>query len=80
MELSTPEILRRYDPEFETKRVSLYHFIALIESWIRDLAFRWKDGDPPGLAESSGVGLMDRLKGGMTWTYGEVTLGADSLR
>src|SRR4051794_19968393 len=46
--LNTVETLRRYDPEFGTKRVYQGYLVALVDAWLRDLAFRWKSDAPPG--------------------------------
>src|SRR4051812_16252687 len=40
--LNTVETLRHYDPEFGTKRIYQGYIVALVETWLRDLAFRWK--------------------------------------
>jgi hypothetical protein len=78
LQLSTPEILRHYEPEFGRKRIFPSYMTALVEAWLRDLAYRWKDGTPPGSAELTEIGLRQRLEGGTTRR--EVPIGADPLR
>jgi len=47
--------------------------VALMEAWLRDLAFRWKTEEPPGLKEMSVAKLVARIDGGDT--HSEVRLG-----
>jgi hypothetical protein len=75
--LNTVETLRRYDPEFGTKRIYQGYLVALVDTWLRDLAFHWKFDVPPGLGPLSAIGLAQVLEGGMTRR--EVALGADTL-
>ncbi len=75
--LSTPEILRHYEPEFGSVRIFESYLIALVEAWLRDLAFRWRGEDPPGLAELTQFGLMHFLAGGTARQ--EVPIGVDAV-
>jgi hypothetical protein len=77
--LNTVETLRHYDSEFGTRRIYQGYMVALVEAWLRDLAYRWKsDSSPPELERMSTIGLAQILEGGMTRR--EVAFGADALR
>lgn len=76
--LNTVETLRHYDREFGTKRIYQGYLVALVETWLRDLAFRWKPDPPPAVKQLSTIGLAQILEGGMTRR--EVALGANALR
>ena len=80
LQLMTADVLRHYDPEFagERPRVGNAQFFrdylgALVEAWLRDLAFRWKSEQPPATKELEDVGLLRRLEEGTTTD--EVSLG-----
>jgi hypothetical protein len=75
--LATPEILEVYDPEFGTKRIFESYLEALIDAWLRDLAFHWKSSLPPGSDVLWRTGLMARLRGGDTRR--EVPVAVDSV-
>lgn len=73
VELSTRAVLGPYDPDFAgqdteygTKQVFLLYFKGRVESWLWDLADRWKLDRPPGMRELTKIGLLDRLRGGNT--------------
>jgi hypothetical protein len=63
---NTVDILAFYDPEFGNKRIFHDYFTTLVEAWLRDFAFHWKSGTPPGSEEMAAIGLSDSLAGGMT--------------
>ncbi len=64
--LSTVEVLSRYEPAFGDKRIFRYYFEVLVEGWLRDLIFRWKSEEPPGLEAVRSLGLLDHLRGATT--------------
>lgn len=66
--LDTREILRKYDAEFGKKRVFETYLISLVESWLRDLAYRWKWAEPPGSEQLKRIGLAGQLQEGTTVT------------
>jgi hypothetical protein len=72
--LNTPEILSKYDARFQTKQIFESYFVALIEAWLRDLAYNWKNERPPGVKQMAATGLVDRLARGTTRR--ETSLGA----
>ncbi|MGD0140972.1 MAG: hypothetical protein ABSD28_19070 [Tepidisphaeraceae bacterium] len=69
----TSEILKEYDPDFGSKRIFEPYMVALVEAWLRDLAYRWKREEPPGLKEMSAAKLVARINGGDT--HSEVRVG-----
>jgi hypothetical protein len=64
--LSTVEVLGHYEPNFGNKRIFEYYFAVLVEGWLRDLIFRWKSEEPPGLEAVRSLGLLDHLRGATT--------------
>ena len=64
--LDTRQVLQHYDPEFPGKRVFESYLLTLVEAWLRDLAYHWKSGDPPGSEELGKAGLLEKLEGGTT--------------
>jgi hypothetical protein len=83
--LKTKEILSRYDPDF-AGRISRHGSIqifqdyvqALVEGWLRDLAYHWNSKVPPGTDTLSETGLLEQISGGFTRS-GEVASGGYSL-
>jgi hypothetical protein len=73
VELKTQEVLKHYAPEFAGK-ASRYvsspifqdYLATLVEGWLRDLAYHWKSGDPPGSGALAETGLLERIENGMT--------------
>lgn len=66
-------VLRHYSPEYAGeatrsghKRILEIHIRTLVGAWLRDLAFRWKPGQPPMMEELEEVGLLDLIKDGTT--------------
>lgn len=76
--LKTADVLRHYDAEFGSKRIFERYLIALVEAWLRDLAYHWKSETPPASEQLAAIGLLQRLAGGTTQP--EVAIGSDSLR
>jgi len=76
--LQTAEVLRHYDPEVGHKRIFHDYFCALVEAWLRDLAYHWKSETPPGSELLAAIGLLQRLEGGTTRS--EVNRSGDTLR
>lgn len=74
----TADILKTYDPEFESKRIFPQYLTTLVEAWLNDLANHWKSPDPPGADRLESIGLLSKLEGGTTRI--EVGLGADAVR
>lgn len=66
VELATADILRLYEPGFGAKRIYPFYFETLVEGWLRDLIFRWKSQEPPGMDAVRAIGLLDRLQGART--------------
>jgi hypothetical protein len=66
----TSDILAHYEPEFDSKRIFPDYFETLIEAWLRDFAFHWKSERPPGSDQMEGIGLAQKLSGGMTHRVG----------
>ena len=64
--LPTAEILRHYEPSYGSEVIGGYYSSALVEAWLRDLAYRWKSDEPPALKELSKLGLVAQLDGGTT--------------
>jgi hypothetical protein len=82
--LRTVDVLRAYDPDFKGEerpglipKIFHQYVETLVEAWLRDLAYHWKSNEPPGTAELSTTGLLERIKGGMTRT--DVTIAVDPL-
>jgi hypothetical protein len=62
----TAAVLEHYDPGFGSSRIFADYLRALIEGWLRDLAYHWNSAMPPGQDEMAAVGLLVRLEGGTT--------------
>ena len=76
--LDTAAVLTEYDPAWADREVSGFYLVAMVDAWIRDLAFHWRSPEPPGVDALRGTGLLERLAGGTTDR--DVTLHGDSLR
>lgn len=63
---STAEALSFYEPDFSHKTIYEYYLTALVESWLRDIAYHWKSETPPLLEELRAIGLAERLHNGNT--------------
>ena len=79
------EVLRHYSPNYagaatRAGHVTILegHIRTLVGAWLRDLAYRWKPGQPPMMKEVEEVGLLDLIKDGTT--ADEVALGGSALR
>jgi len=58
---STSEVMSIYDQEFSDKRIFESYLEALVEGWLRDLAYNWKTENPPKLEELTQIGLVQKL-------------------
>ena len=79
------QTLRHYSPSYAGeatqaghKRVLEIHIRTLVGAWLRDLAYRWKSGQPPMMDEVEEVGLLDLIQDGTTTD--EVAIGGPALR
>ncbi|MBC6476046.1 MAG: hypothetical protein GDA48_27200 [Hormoscilla sp. GM102CHS1] len=69
--LKVIEVLCRYDPEIGNKQKSPYYLdasyvVGKVESWLNDLADRWKSEIPPATEQMEAIGLLPLLVGGQT--------------
>jgi len=71
-------VLRHYEAEFGTKRIFELYLTALVEAWLRDLAYHWKSEKPPASEQLAAIGLLQQLAGGTTQL--EVALNGDTVR
>jgi len=76
--LKTMDVLRHYEAEFGTKRIFELYLTALVEAWLRDLAYHWKSEKPPASEQLAAIGLLQQLAGGTTQL--EVALNGDTVR
>ncbi|HEY9668686.1 MAG TPA: type I restriction enzyme HsdR N-terminal domain-containing protein [Coleofasciculaceae cyanobacterium] len=76
--LKTAEVLGHYDAEFNERRIFEPYLTALVEAWLRDLAYHWKSQKPPAAEQLAAIGLLQQLEGGTTQS--EVALGGGTLR
>jgi len=76
--LKTMDVLRHYEAEFGTKRIFELYLTALVEAWLRDLAYHWKSEKPPASEQLAAIGLLQQLEGGTTQL--EVALNGDTVR
>ena len=72
LQLSAPEVLRPYDPEFTGKPIYHDYLETLAEGWLRDLAYHWKSNTPPAADDLERIGLLGLLKDGSTRREAEV--------
>jgi len=73
--LSTPDVLRHYDPEFDQRRIFASYLQTLVEAWLRDLAYHWKSDQPPAAGSLAQIGLLPMLEGGSTRSEVELISG-----
>ncbi|NEQ24077.1 MAG: type I restriction enzyme HsdR N-terminal domain-containing protein [Microcoleus sp. SIO2G3] len=76
--LKTMDVLCHYDTEFGTKRIFELYLTALVEAWLRDLAYHWKSEKPPASEQLAAIGLLQQLEGGTTQL--EVSLNGNTVR
>lgn len=57
----THEVMSEYDSEFAHKRISESYLEILVESWLRDLAYKWKTDNPPKLQELKQINFVQKL-------------------
>jgi hypothetical protein len=84
-EFDAVEILRYYFPEYTGEPAPYghrllfkFHVRTLTGSWLSDLAYRWKTGQPPMLQELEAIGLLSLID--VVTTEHEVPIGGHSLR
>ena len=65
-ESATDDILNAYDSTFSQKRIFEGYLLTLVNAWLHDLARQWKYSCPPGFQQLTEVGLVERLRGGVT--------------
>ena len=66
--LVTSEVLSAYDVEIGHKHVYESYLTALVEAWLRDLAYGWSSQSVPGWEQLRELGLTARLHEGTTET------------
>jgi len=69
LSLKTADVLNYYDPEFSKKQIFTPYLTALIEAWLRDLAYHWKLVMPSFTKEMADINLLQLLEGGTTEVY-----------
>ena len=67
-QLDTSSVLSVYDAEYSEKDGFDYYVAALIEAWLRDVAYHWKSENPPGYSVLEKIGIAQELAGGTTRT------------
>ncbi len=75
--IPTREMLAFYDPDFSEKEIYGSYLTALIEAWLRDLAYHWKSPMPPGQETLDKLGLLSKLRNG--WTVDKDALDAKAI-
>lgn len=70
-QLDTWQVLRHYAPKYPKKRVFEPYLLALVEAWLRDLAYHWKSANPPGSEALVKTGLLETIEGGTTQPLGD---------
>lgn len=76
--LPSSEVFAAYDPDYAAKRVFHFYLSGLADAWLRDVAFRWKSENPPGVEALQATGVLDLLQDGDTRR--EVLVGCDPVR
>ncbi|NUQ00471.1 MAG: hypothetical protein HUU35_11520 [Armatimonadetes bacterium] len=62
--LATAAVLTSYHRGFRDWRATPRYLVTLVEAWLSDLAYGWRDEPPPGEALLESVGLVALLRGG----------------
>jgi hypothetical protein len=62
----TKKVLGFYNPKSIKRIIYQSTLITLIQSWLRDLAYRWKSENPPYIEEMKEMGLLALLDDGTT--------------
>lgn len=65
-ELSTVDTLSYYEPKLSQRRIFGVYLTALIEAWLRDIAYNWKSEYPPAYQKIAEINLLSQLAGGST--------------
>jgi len=63
---ATADVLSTYEPEFRQKTIYEYYLTALVETWLRDVAYHWQSATPPLFNQLSRLGLAEKLSNGTT--------------
>jgi hypothetical protein len=64
--LKTAKIFSFYTNDFGKKTIYGDYLEALVESWLRDLAYHWKSKTPPASEALAAIGLLQQLEDGST--------------
>lgn len=71
--LKTADVLSHYSPNFRNNVPNrgsggIFHdYLSILSDvWLHDFAFHWKSESPPGAEEFARIGLVERLKDGVT--------------
>jgi len=75
--LKTTDVVNYYDPSCDNQTIDGDYLEALIESWLRDLAYHWKSVTPPVTKELAAIGLLQQLEDGSTKS--DVEIAGDTL-
>ena len=73
------EVLCRYDPEIGNKEkwpfgLGVSYLTGKVESWLDDLAYRWKSEIHPASEQMEAIGLLPLLDGGQTKSDVEIRI------
>ena len=77
--LKVVDVLCRYDSEIGKRQQSPYglsgdYLSGMAESWLDDLAYKWKSEIPPASEKMAAIGLLPLLEGGTTRTDVEIRI------
>lgn len=72
--LATSDTLSAYDADIGHKHVYENYLSALVEAWLRDLAYNWSSQSVPGWEQLRELGLTERLHEGTTETEFQLSL------
>lgn len=64
--LAASDVLSEYDSEFANKEIYNFYLVTLMEAWLRDIAYRWKNEIPPKLSAVEQMGIAQAIEGGTT--------------
>ena len=64
--LPTAAVLISYGPNLSEKDIFSPYLAALVEAWLRDLAYNWKSDRPPAFEEMDNIGLLALIENGTT--------------
>lgn len=63
---ATADVLSEYEPELRQKTIYEYYLTALVETWLRDVAYHWQSATPPLFNQLRQLGLAEKLNNGTT--------------